>query len=695
MDDVKNIYNKSENIIKIFTLIINGITLTKSQLNISFVDILIRKDIYKICYSGTLNINFPIISSNISDDYIISDDLDEIYNVTYAFLNECEIIHDNNIISYDAYIDVCGKFALIKNEEHAKKLFETNNRPVIFIDENDNIKYYDKDHIYTYDNIKLNNPIFYYDQAHIVGIDINQENYPNLKGLCYIDNNTKYTEIAQAIFRLRKINLGQTINIYIENIKINTIEELLNLLKTNDENDKKNKESLLNYQTYKALIRREKYKVNKKIHPNFEVVKYYFNDSSNDELTTEEEEYIKLLDEELKKSIKTIKNYSSIKIDVDILSNIYENMNNSIDMDSQVMTITAYNKINHQIIQNLMNIINLNKFDLNIIKLCRGIINYDIKLLILQKINEYEIIYNLIYKINDMTMEIITDHEEETQNEENQKEEEDIEKEKQKIQININDNIKKITYPNIIMNYNYNDNIINDFSKFIFMRTYNYTIYYLPNIFSFNITGLVLVIININKLLLIPGHMIKVFLGLKPMINLQLQLIFNDNLNIDNYKNIIKELKECDIFKYINNKIEYKDINIKSNINIFNHILLIILLNYINLNDNSNDNNIIILEKISKIIEIIIQNNNITDIFHIINDSVKNKYFSSIFLRKYIQDSSHVFNDLIYNNMNFLYIKFDKYNNNINNINQIKYDYDKIERSNKDVFTLLEISKKK
>ena len=62
------------------------------------------------------------------------------------------------------------------------------------------------------ENIIYEKPFFYYDQAHIVGIDIKQDNYPILHGLCIVDNLSYYSEVAQAMFRLRKLNLGHRIS---------------------------------------------------------------------------------------------------------------------------------------------------------------------------------------------------------------------------------------------------------------------------------------------------------------------------------------------------------------------------------------------------------------------------------------------------------------------------------------------------
>jgi hypothetical protein len=53
--------------------------------------------------------------------------------------------------------------------------------------------------------IKYDNPFIYYSQSNLIGVDINQDNYPSLRGLCIIDNNVIYSTIAQAIYRLRGV----------------------------------------------------------------------------------------------------------------------------------------------------------------------------------------------------------------------------------------------------------------------------------------------------------------------------------------------------------------------------------------------------------------------------------------------------------------------------------------------------------
>ncbi len=81
------------------------------------------------------------------------------------------------------------------------------------------------------ENTTYKNPFIYYSQTHIIGIDIKQDKYPNIRGLCIIDKNSLYTTIAQAIFRLRKLNMGHTIDFNLINKNIKTSKELYKYLK--------------------------------------------------------------------------------------------------------------------------------------------------------------------------------------------------------------------------------------------------------------------------------------------------------------------------------------------------------------------------------------------------------------------------------------------------------------------------------
>ena len=511
--------------------IINSIKLTHLQLNISFIDILLIPDIYKIGYSGTLNINLPE-SIIVGESYIQNDDYDEIVNVEYAIKNSnANIIHISENMTesildifnsrYNAYIDICGIFRHYINENLALELYKKFNRPVIFIDEDDIIKVALNEKLVTlFDNELLDNPIFYYDQAHIVGIDIKQEKYPYLKGLCIIDDKTTYTEIAQGIFRLRKINMGHSIDIFINSKELLSKDKLFDKLNDNERKTLINKKNLLNFQTYKSLLRKKNSNTytNTNKHHHEEKVKYYFND----------------------------------------------------DDDS-------------------------------IEKLLENIINFDEDLLTQLKINDKKLLYDLIYNVNFNSNQF-------------EQEQEQQQEQEQKIENNLNqkllDELKSlIRYPFIIIKFQDIDKYISspiliEFNEISAVSSYSlrkpYNIYCLPNIFTWNLTGLAFVLINKKKLLLIPGYMIKQFITYNKfaIFNIYLKQINNVTYDINDI-NYFKE--KTPLFNIILN---YKIDDLKSFDNASLYILLIILVNDIS-NNNFLDIIIKIKDKLSESYHII------------------------------------------------------------------------------------------
>jgi hypothetical protein len=53
--------------------------------------------------------------------------------------------------------------------------------------------------------------MFYYSQKHIIGVDFKQPNI--LNGLVLTNDSNNYTQIAQAIYRMRKLNRGHVSHI--------------------------------------------------------------------------------------------------------------------------------------------------------------------------------------------------------------------------------------------------------------------------------------------------------------------------------------------------------------------------------------------------------------------------------------------------------------------------------------------------
>jgi hypothetical protein len=292
--------------------IINSIKLCNYQYNLSFVDIINIPNVYKIGYSGTLNIDLPkdLIAEYNFTDRNISVDLDEKYNVYYSllvndimmpksddlekklnkdslsFLNTTDYI--NNINIYNAIIDTTGLFRYESNENIAKILHKILSRPIIYLNNNDDILVFDDDQNQKYDSNKVyTTPFFYYSQKHTVGIDIKQDNYPILNGLCLIDKLNTYTEVAQSVFRLRKLNQGHTIQLFcINNIDIPKPKNIIEILTDNETNNKNLKKENLQYQIIKANIR-AKDDISAKDGLTLDIrfkekVKYFFNDDDDD-----------------------------------------------------------------------------------------------------------------------------------------------------------------------------------------------------------------------------------------------------------------------------------------------------------------------------------------------------------------------------------------------------------------------------
>ena len=298
----------------IFKYIFSELKLSKKQSNTSFIDIINLSNIFKVGYSGTINVLLPndLEGEKFSADKI-EKDFDENVNVQYAIYNS-KIYYVKNfcigkdyINNYDALIDIIGLFKNIPNEVIGQQIYEIFNkehheRDVIFIDSNDNKKVIlsnglieNYDPYYSY--IK---PFIYYSQSHIVGIDIKQDNYPNMKGLSLVDVKSIYSDVAQAIFRLRKINMGHSMDFVLTNaivdseynficnnesqnidlIKLNNIDPkcFYDLIKSNETKILSSKTNLLNYQTLKCLYRNMKYKIEptENILLHEEKIKYYY-----------------------------------------------------------------------------------------------------------------------------------------------------------------------------------------------------------------------------------------------------------------------------------------------------------------------------------------------------------------------------------------------------------------------------------
>jgi hypothetical protein len=278
--------NGRHNIINlILDEIFSKLLLSTEQYNVSFVDIINTDKIFKVAYSGIINTLLPLLSSDNFDSGHIIRDWDESTNIKHAMDTSTIITNiklanykkqsddqvldnffDHSILNYQAIIDTAGLFKNIDNKIVAIKIYETIQQYTTRIS---NVIYLDEfDHPYVYNNgltpydssIIYSNPFLYYSQTHIIGIDIKQDNYPILKGLCIINSNSTYSIVAQSMFRLRKLNQGHSIDfLFIDPLNSLTPTTLNSYLIKNETNSQLSKEEYLVYQTIKSEIRKYRY----------------------------------------------------------------------------------------------------------------------------------------------------------------------------------------------------------------------------------------------------------------------------------------------------------------------------------------------------------------------------------------------------------------------------------------------------
>ena len=523
-------YSKKQ---EIFDIILNNIFeqiyLSEYQYNTSFIDIINIDHIFKIGYSGTVNIDLPNIKS---DDkfYEIILDYDEHINIKYA-INNSEVIYikdlylnlnnekfiidnllSNRLLnSYDCLIDVFGLLKNMYNIDVVKILFNnlelsnSRKRDIIFMDEKHEKLIYRDGIIELYSETKIYyKPFIYYSQAHIVGIDIKQDNYPKLLGLCIIDNQSTYTDVAQAMYRMRKLNIGHNVHfLYLnedfnDNIEQRIQDKILLLLLENDKNKKEEKKDYLIYQTIKSDIRKKR--TTKFIDRYKESIKYYY----------------------LTENIS----------DLHIFENIFEN----------IFTIDE-------------------------------IIDNDLEELF-SKINDKEKIYKLVYGIkslaNEQEMTMIQDNETQIERQMEIQIEKGLDDKIIMIDMNINYDIKFRNLPV------YNGDKP-EYDLFKCSIKLDNLIYFLPNIFSNsntnsllpNISGFVFLYIHeIQKFLIIPGYFVPLYINDYLMLTIKL-IYINPILSLNISSEIFNELKVNILIKLLNSEIDI-DIDTEGQINNIN-----------------------------------------------------------------------------------------------------------------------------
>jgi len=554
---------------RIFEIIFSRKLLSKNQSNISFIDIINIKNMFKVGYSGTVNINLKPFDYLENKFNTIIDDEDEPINVRNAIMNS-NILYLNklefkknideyfeifsciiDLKLYTSLIDLHGLFKNIKNFKIAKELNILLKRNIIFLDEKD--KEYViliNGEIEDYNSYKLyENPFLYFDQGHTIGIDIKQDKYPIMKGLCLLNNKSTYTEVAQAIFRLRKINLGHTIDLCLVNDKIEDycIDELLDLLILNDTNKLEQTNDLLIFQTLKYEIRIYR---GKNIMDNHdEIIKYYYQQETKIPLKTELDNFYI--------GIFTLEEIEYLKRHPKLSPLFYK--------------INIYDKL-------LKLIYNIGSVDISITHSIGIDVDHNIEDLkakeIKREINSTEDAYYLKLKLELPKLDFIM--------------------------------------------YNYIFDSIDNKKIFDLLTLHvDENIYCLPNIFTqidgfnfnLNTSGILFVYID-RKFLIIPGYMITNFIDKHIIITINQQFI-NPQINKKlNKFDIIDEMRNLRLIKNINNSIMFDTpdnddpdfLNINMNDNDILVCFILVFINFINGTSKYLFENEIILNEMIKII---------------------------------------------------------------------------------------------
>jgi hypothetical protein len=252
-------------------------------LNTSFYDIIDPQFIKaKFGLSGTVNIHLPKFDYNGKNNTlsnIITDDITKL-KIEKALVGDNLLKYKPKILvlsgdildileKYDVFID-CGSFLrFYNNKEIADSL--SKKYPlhlIVYFDNKDTLAFMLNQQEINYDVSKLKkekNIKVYYDQKHIVGSDLNLPS--TAKALLSVQKYNTYTQVVQALFRMREINyyqsfdyiINQSLKEYIDqtnsNKSLSLIKKLVLHIKKNESTKYKNSIYKFLQQNVLTLIR--------------------------------------------------------------------------------------------------------------------------------------------------------------------------------------------------------------------------------------------------------------------------------------------------------------------------------------------------------------------------------------------------------------------------------------------------------
>jgi hypothetical protein len=243
--------------------------------NCSFIDIINMESSWQVGYSGTVNIDMnikPLVQYNKYDINIVRDD-DESLNVRLALYNTNihQIAHANDIFelfvvnNYNVLIDACALLKDYDNKEVVEKIYnlilekQQTRKTIIYLLKDDTKMIYNGNHLLYEEKIyKTEEVVYYYSQRHTVGIDFKQPNI--LMGLVLLNSYNIYTDVSQAIYRMRKLNKGHSIHIgYFNNNNNPCIasQQIYDMIKQNELDINNQNKLLLLYQYLKYYVRKK------------------------------------------------------------------------------------------------------------------------------------------------------------------------------------------------------------------------------------------------------------------------------------------------------------------------------------------------------------------------------------------------------------------------------------------------------
>lgn len=289
--------------------------ITLEQNNITMLDLFNPKIcINKISFSGTVNFYKPceiideiLVNNKFVEqinESLITDIIIDIFAegaikasllgitsiipniIDYEIKSDIEIENEfldcffSKIMLYDSLIDGGGLILKTKPDQIIKKIRELlPDKKILYVNEKDERVILDESgNINLYNNQKFNNVFIFYDNKHCIGTDFKQPD--KMKGLVSIRYNDTLTKISQAIFRLRNINFGHSVDFYCPK---NIMPERKVGIEYNDEF------------LYDKLFKNEtKYKENTKNNYKLQSAKYIYRYIINNEISYKEELFFDL-----------------------------------------------------------------------------------------------------------------------------------------------------------------------------------------------------------------------------------------------------------------------------------------------------------------------------------------------------------------------------------------------------------------